>query len=1045
MLSNAWVGLSVVLLGGAVFAETFDGGFARLEIDASGAVRSVAEKPSGRELVESGSPVMTAVLEDGRRGESVSFAPRGNGRYEVGFGGVTGAVTLAVTPFRGGWTFRVEKADVARLQALEFFRLRPVCRAYVGKRINGCSDDASAVVLRSYRFDGAYADPNHALTITYRTPVPFAGAAVGLAAGRREAIPEMMRAMTLVAGVPHSETGGGWSLSAEMNRISYLIADSAAVDTMDDLLEIAERTGVGRFHFRSFWDQYGWYGINTNKYPRGLADLCACARKAKDRGLMTSIHNLSGCVGRTTPWVPTELADGIRVCHRYTLAEPIPADGEIAEIRVNEKPAGDHGYNFATWSRGNTIRIGTELFQYSEISFEPPYAFRKISRACFGSKPATHAAGVNADYLWCFFGSFLAEPGTPLAKEIAARYARVYAAGDFDGIYNDGLDGYRRPGDCGKFLEDFYGACAATGKPPHYEDSMWTTPGWWIHSMVGSWDYALWSPRTFVDRHLACNLVDQRLSNFQQMTLGWWPVVVGMEPTFGYMREDVEYFGAKIVGHDCSFSLIPNYYRGHVQSYAMVAQQVVLGWYERLRVAGLFKPALVAAFREKDLDFRLAPDAEGAWRVRTTKVTRHHMVSPSDRAWTVTSPVDLPAALRVRALDAGEAWDGAGAMTVLAASMAPTLAVRSEKGVRASLSTDAGEHGATLRLTATNDAAEPNGAWAVAERTIPRPFLNLWPQGGQVPLALGVWVKGDGSGADVNLQFHSPADVNNARSEHHLTLDFTGWRYFVFSMWRDHQPEVSERYRWPYLAGAAYNIYERSLACRSVEHVSLWMNGVEKGRTATVEISDLRVMRETHPTLTGASVELNGVRHEVPFPIPGGQYAELEDGFWTLYSLGGKPCRREKAATEPRLVTGDNAARFVCADASARAQVTVTALGPKEAATVDDWTPQARKALSVESDFPRFYSPACQLAELAPLVVRKGARAKVAYTLIGPASSPSVIIGDRTVALGRDLGANELVRGEVEGVFEGSSPVRMTCADAAKTSATLMLVKRYCP
>ena len=1055
--------MTVLALATMASAEAFGGRFARLEIGDDARVTSIRELPSGRELAGPASELMTVRLRGGKTATASSFASLGGGRYAVGFRDVDGSVTVSVDAFRGGWSFRIERADIPALEALSLFALKPVCRTYVGGRINGVSDDRSGVVLRAYRTDGVHSAPATALTVTYAgDATSLVGASVGLAAGARNAIPEMMRGMTVAAGVPHSTSGGGWSLASEQNLVSYLIADAAAVDTMDDLLSIAERAGVGRFHFRSFWDQYGWYAVNTNKYPRELADLRDCSLKAKAAGLQTSVHNLSGCVGQSAPWLATDLADGLRVCHTYTLAAPIPAEGDVDEIRVNERPADDHGYDFALWSRGNTIRIGREMFQYSEISREPPYAFLKVRRARFGTTASAHAAGAKADYLWCFFGAFLADPGTPIAGAVADRYARIYAAGDFDGIYCDGLDGYHRwPQACAAFQQAFYERCARTGKAPHFEDSLWTTHGWWFHSMVGSWDYARWSPKSFVDRHVAAQERGSRLENFQQMTLGWWPVVTGSASTHGYMRDDVEYFGAKIAGYGCGFSLIPGYSRGRALSYAALSQLTVLGWYERFRLAGAFRPDLLPRFRERGRDFRLAQDADGVWKVRASEVTKHHMVSPSDRTWKVSSSEAAPAALRVRPLGGGTPWDGKSALTVLSAAMADALAVRAEKGVTAKLTTGTGDHGRTLRLAVRNDAAEANGAWAVAERTVPRPFLDLWrgekAKGGDAapnesyayavpvgtPLAVGVWVKGDGSGADVNLQFHSPADVNNARSEHHLTLDFTGWRYFVFSLWRDHLPEVSERYRWPYMRGACYNLYERGLSCGKVEHVGLWVNGVEKGRTAEVEISDLRVMAETPRTLEQAVVTIDGERHALPFAVRGAEYAELEDGVWTLYALNGEPLRREKSAAVPRLAAGENEVSFGCADATARAQVTVAALGKKEPALIGAWTDKTRKTLSYEADFPRFFAPHRNMTELAPCVIRPGERACISYELTGPAVNPVLTVGGKSVRFGRDVKANECVRGDIEGVFEGAVPVALSTSDAGGTAATLALVKHY--
>lgn len=1045
-------------------AEVFDGRFAQIEIGDDARVMSIREHPSGRELTRSPTKLMSVTLAGGVKAEASSFARATNGLYVVRFAGIEGSVSVVVDAFRGGWTFRIERVEVRELEALSIFALKPICRDYVGARINGVSDELSGVFLRAYRTDGIHKDPGEELSVTYSgSPKLLVGAAVGLAAGARGFVPEMMRGMTVAAGIPHSTSGGGWSLESKQNRMSYLIADTASPETMDDLISIAERSGVGRLHFRSFWDQFGWYAVNTNVYPRGLDDLRDCSLKAKAAGLQTSIHNLSACVGTSAPWLTTEMAEGLRVCHTYTLAAPIPAEGEISEILVNERPAEDHGYDFAVWSRGNSIRIGMEIFQYSEISRDPPYAFRKVQRARFGTKATAHKTGSKADYLWCFFGAFLADPGTRLADAVADRYARIYAGGDFDGIYCDGLDGlYRWPTACAEFQRTFYERCALTGKAPHFEDSLWTTHGWWFHSMVGSWDYARWSPKSFVDRHIKAQVRGARLENFQQMTLGWWPVVIGSSTSFGYMRDDVEYFGAKVAGYGCGFSLIPGHNPGQAMPFSKLSQLTVLGWYERFRYAEAFRPELLPLFRKQGRDFRLAQDADGIWKVRATKMTNHYMLSPSERTWRVWSGVATSAALRVRPLGGGEAWDGGSTLTVLSATMRDTLDVRAEKGVVAELTTGTSDYGGTLRLTVRNVSAEANGAWAVAERTIPRPFLDLW-NGNQVspdgdtapnasysyavpsgtPLAVGAWVKGDGSGAVVNFQFHSAADVNNARSEHQLMLNFTGWRYFVFSIWRDHRPEVSERYSWPYMKGACYNLYERGLACRKVAHVGFWVNGVEKGKSVVAEISDLRVMAEKPVVLENTSITVGGVCHMLPFPVKGSEYAELEDGFWMLYSLSGEPLRCERASFVPQLLAGETEVSLDCEDATARAQVSVVALGEKVPALIGQLTDEARKVIAYEADFPRFFAPGRNMKALAPCVVRPGERARLSYELTGPVTGPILSFGDMQVRLDRDVEANECVRGEVEGTFEGLVPVAMETPDPDRAAATLSLVKHY--
>ena len=42
--------------------------------------------------------------------------------------------------------------------------------------------------------------------------------------------------------------------------------------------------------------------------------------------------------------------------------------------------------------------------------------------------------------------------------------------------------------------------------------------------------------------------------------------------------------------------------------------------------------------------------------------------------------------------------------------------------------------------------------------------------------ALGLWVKGDGSGALLNVQIRSPREYQDCISDHYIDLDFAGWR-----------------------------------------------------------------------------------------------------------------------------------------------------------------------------------------------------------------------------------------------------------------------------
>jgi hypothetical protein len=75
-------------------------------------------------------------------------------------------------------------------------------------------------------------------------------------------------------------------------------------------------------------------------------------------------------------------------------------------------------------------------------------------------------------------------------------------------------------------------------------------------------------------------------------------------------------------------------------------------------------------------------------------------------------------------------------------------------------------------------------------------------------------VKGDGSGALLNLQLGTPREFMHALSDHYVTLDFKGWRY-VELLVRERDVERMDDYVWPY--GGAYDVYRNTL---DMTHVS---------------------------------------------------------------------------------------------------------------------------------------------------------------------------------------------------------------------------------
>ena len=139
---------------------------------------------------------------------------RGEGRFAFLFG-KAGEVVVAVRPFTGGWIFSVEDCSLAEVRSFELCRLQPVCSKWKGSFANAWSDEASAVCVRSCDIMG---NPRESGTLRVVVEAPFSpkGRSAALAAGPRSGFREQLKAMTIAAGAPRSDSGGAWSMDSDV-------------------------------------------------------------------------------------------------------------------------------------------------------------------------------------------------------------------------------------------------------------------------------------------------------------------------------------------------------------------------------------------------------------------------------------------------------------------------------------------------------------------------------------------------------------------------------------------------------------------------------------------------------------------------------------------------------------------------------------------------------------------------------------------------------------------------------------------------------------
>ena len=282
----------------------------------------------------------------------------------------------------------------------------------------------------------------------------------------------------------------------------------------------------------------------------------------------------------------------------------------------------------------------------------------------------------------------------------------------------------------------------------------------------------------------------------------------------------------------------------------------------------------------------------------------------------------------------------------------------------------------------------------------------------------------------------SGPEFNNGFSDHAVRLDFTGWRYVPLLL-RERDAERHEDYDWPY--GWFSTVYINSANVGHLSHVAMYLVDVPKGGSARVEIAAVRTLKYVQDAaVRGAALTVNGKKTVLPFKeMHAGDYAELEDGRWTLFNEKGKPLETVKTGDDVALSAGENICEVSAEDASMRLETTLFALGDAMPALVRGIAPEGRRYLGVEPMMPVRYAPSKGFDFVPDVVTRPGETARVVVTVDGPVKGLS--FGAVKVP---DLEKGASWTNEFPAV-RGSWKPAVSCSDPASAAAWIMFVKRY--
>ena len=1055
--------LAAALAVSSVSARTtFTNDIAEMSFDGAGRIISLRERDTGRELVEKEQRhQFTFIGRPGKLAYPVRMEPRGNDRWawilNPAKGG--GEVVFSVKSFGKGWTFTCEKVpeDAERVFMLEI-NIPKWCNQR-GYSAHMLSDDDSGICTRSYDVSVAMRIHSTYMRMEVEKPHPLAGWRAGMVVGARRHLVEGLRQMTREAGVPTTINGGAWSLGAEANRGSYVFADLWSFQT-DDWIDLALRGGLSTIHLHSWWKSLGHYRYNKALYPEGAASWSNTVAKIHAAGLKAGFHTLTGCIRATDEWVASE--DCTNLLDRCTHKLTRPFAPEDTVLYVDDMPDNLHHTFLAYGSYGNAIRIGREVFQYTGVKRDKPYAFTGIKRAAFKTplNKETIPAGEEAHCLFQHYAAFYPKPDSPLADKLGEEIGLACKEGNLDQIYLDGAEGVTD-----RYVNDKIRDRIVPHLPKTLliEGSNNDAYNWWFLSRYGAWDRVMYGVKRLHDTHLRL-IENARKGNLLEPQMGWWMPWTGCDLSRTHMLDDMEYFASHNAGVDTASALQGMNNVGYLP-YSTMRQLTLYGWYERFRLARAFAPGVQERFAEPRSEYRLRQGKDGAWTVApVTAVVQRVTGHPdgSDR-WSFELAEKRTASIRVEAL-----WTelpAANAVTLVSPDDMDSLSLYSPT-TRVSFAlakaTDT-EHGEVLDFKAHNRSASPFGACAIATRK--------WEDSNCLSLngnrAFGAWVKGDGKGGAIIFEVQSPRLYGFGISHHVAWNDFTGWRHLTFLL-RERDADAMRDFAWP----VGFNPMPMCASRIDTNHVgsvAVMLNDLPCNRDVNVQVGEIHAMRAERNRTSGGTLAVNGRRIAIPFAMESGEFAELDGGEWRRYSSQGDLLEKTPGP-QVELSAGENVMHYAVGKAdrgTSRAEVTVFACGKPNAALkpMREWNGGQKKSLSYEAVMPSIYAPSRGVVDLSPIAVRPGEKATLQLFVRGPVDDPAICIGGGKWTFPAKVGAGQrllcrdgvnwmvqdrrrrtLASGKLETplpTLTGANGVVFGSAAPEKADAMVEFVKRY--
>ena len=355
------------------------------------------------------------------------------------------------------------------------------------------------------------------------------GSAAIIAAGGKEPFLDAMDGFEKDLDLPR---GVQSRRSPMLNRSIYWTSD-ATPSNIDQHIAIAQKAGLKMmlFYYPCFIKSRGYKLLGDydlrDEYPGGYDDIRNMLDKVKAAGITPGFHTLQTHIGVESRYVTPSIDPRLNRKRQFTLKEPIPSSGDIAEITVEENPVDSPLHD-----RVRVIAFGGEGFEYEGYTTEPPYKFTGVRRGAYGTAAVSHRKGEIGGILDISeFGStsIYINQDNDLQDEIAEKIARIYDCG-FEFLYLDGSEGVNTPFGINVSLAQ-YRVASKLGKMPIFTEGAAKSHFGW-HLQAGANAFDIFPPEIFKEKILEFPYTEapRMAKNMTRLDFGWWNITPDTTP-----------------------------------------------------------------------------------------------------------------------------------------------------------------------------------------------------------------------------------------------------------------------------------------------------------------------------------------------------------------------------------------------------------------------------------------------------------------------------------------------------------------------------------